>query len=177
MGNRSKRIDKTKKSRVIPTSVPFAIGVKGFDARSISVTLTNQVPSETSSSVGGAGLDRAFSVIATNTWRVIQKMLDVESREPKPEMQRVFRHIEAIQDALKEIGVETIDHTGQLFDTGSAVKVVTSEKRAGLAREEIIETLKPTVRRDGRLLQQGEVVVGEPEEKNDNLVHKSEHSI
>lgn len=161
MGNKSKhRINKVKKGHSIQLPVPAVIGIEGFDPRSFLITIPQRIPQ---TSAGDAtSIDFALNAIATNTWRAVQKMLDVESHEPKPGMERVFRHIEAIQDALKGLGVETVDHTGQRYDTGSALKVITSEKRAGLNREEIIETLKPTVRFNGRLLQQGEVVVGEP---------------
>ncbi len=137
--------------------VPRAIGICGFDASTVRrSSLTDKLPE-----VVGAS-DTLLATVATNTWRALQKIIDVETCEPKPEMKRIHRHIEAIKDALRDFGVETVDHTGQRYDTGSALKVITSEKRAGINREEIIETLKPTVRFEGRLLQQGEVVVGEP---------------
>jgi len=137
--------------------VPRSLAILGFDPSNVGRTShTDKLPEVVGPS------DTLLATVATNTWRALQKMIDVETREPKPEMKRIHRHIEAISEALREFGVETIDHAGQRYDTGSALKVITSEKRAGLNREEIIETLKPTVRFKGRLLQQGEVVVGEP---------------
>ena len=137
--------------------VPRSLGVLGFDPLTVRrASISDKLPE-----VVGAS-DTLLATVATNTWRALQKIIDVETCEPKPEMKRIHRHVEAINDALREFGVETVDHTGQRYDTGSALKVITSEKRAGLNREEIIETLKPTVRFEGRLLQQGEVVVGEP---------------
>jgi hypothetical protein len=161
MGSKNKCIRKAKKKRFMRTNVPVAIGLKGFEPCSLAALIPEQA--KPGAVLDESGIDHVLAAVATNTWRAIQKMLDLETKEPKPEMTRIFRHIEAIQEALAEIGIETIDHTGQRFDTGSALKVVTSEKRAGLVREEIIETLKPTVRRQGRLLQQGEVIVGEPQ--------------
>jgi len=137
--------------------VPRAISAMGFNPLSMQRTSMKDKLSD-----GGGVSDALLANVAINTWRALQKIIDVETCEPKPEMKRIHRHIEAINDALREFGVETVDHTGQRYDTGSALKVITSEKRAGLNREEIIETLKPTVRFKGRLLQQGEVVVGEP---------------
>jgi signal recognition particle subunit SEC65 len=108
--------------------------------------------------------DAAFAAIATNAWRAKKKMLDVETGEPKDEMRRVYRHVEAILDALTESGVEIMDPCGQAYDTGLPVRVVSSEEREGLRREEIVETLKPAVRRQGKTLQQCEVVLGVPKQ-------------
>ena len=106
--------------------------------------------------------DAALATIATNAWRAKKKMLDVETGEPKEEMRRVYRHVEAILDALTEIGVEILDPCGQAYDTGLPVRVVSSEEREGLRREEIVETLRPAVRRHGKILQQCEIVLGVP---------------
>ena len=116
------------------------------------------------SSDSGADSESKFlSVLATNIWRMQQKMLDTESGEAKDEFRRVYRYVEAIFDALTRYGVETKDHTKQKYDDGLGLKVITSESRPDLKHPEIIETLKPTVRYKGKSLQIGEVVVGTPE--------------
>ena len=116
------------------------------------------------SSDSGADSESKFlSVLATNIWRMQQKMLDTESGEAKDEFRRVYRYVEAIFDALTRYGVETKDHARQKYDDGLGLKVITSESRPDLKHPEIIETLKPTVRYKGKSLQIGEVVVGTPE--------------
>lgn len=106
---------------------------------------------------------KAFATIATNTWRAKAKMVDPDTGETKEEMNRVYRHIEAIFEALKQIGVETIDPVGRVYDTGMALKVVTFEPTPGLSNEEIKETIKPSVAWRGCLIQIGEVIVGTPQ--------------
>lgn len=103
-----------------------------------------------------------LSELATNVWRMQQKMIDIETGERKEEYKYVFRYVESIYDALTEFGVEIKSHTGQKYDDGLGVTVVTSEVRSDLNRREIIETLKPTVRFKNKFLQIGEVVVGIP---------------
>jgi hypothetical protein len=100
--------------------------------------------------------------IVTNAWRAKVKMVDADTNEPTEPMKRVYRHVEAIFDALKQIGVEHIDVIGQPYDSGMALKVVTFEPTPGLSREEIKETIKPSVTWQGRLIQMGEVIVGTP---------------
>jgi molecular chaperone GrpE (heat shock protein) len=77
-------------------------------------------------------------------------------------MKRVYRHVEAIFEALKQMGVEYIDPVGRPYDSGMALKVVTFEPTPGLSKEEIKETVKPSVIWQGRLIQMGEVIVGTP---------------
>ena len=105
----------------------------------------------------------AFISIATNAWRAKVKMLDANTGEAKDEMKRVYRHIEAISEALKDVGIEIIDPTGRAYDSGMALKVVAFEQTPGLSKEEIKETIKPSITWNGKLLQVGEVIVGTPE--------------
>jgi len=101
--------------------------------------------------------------IITNAWRAKVKMLDADTNEPTEPMKRVYRHVEAIFDALKQIGVEHLDPVGRAYDSGMALKVVTFEPTPGLSKEEIKETIKPSVTWQGRLIQMGEVIVGTPQ--------------
>ena len=74
---------------------------------------------------------------------------------------------ETLEGALEDVNVQIKgDYEGHPCDEGDAVKVISSEDRKDLARDEYIETLLPTVRlvsKAGALLkvlQQAEVVVG-----------------
>ena len=77
-------------------------------------------------------------------------------------MKKLYRHIEAIDDALVQAGVQTIDIAGRTYDTGMALKVVCFEETPGLLKEAIKETIKPSVKWHGSLIQTGEVIVGTP---------------
>ena len=107
--------------------------------------------------------ERALAAIATSAWRARTRMVDPDTGQAKEEMKRVYRHIEAIFDALKEIGVETIDPMGRPYDSGMALKVISFEQTPGLAEEKIKETIKPSVVWQGRFIQMGEVIVGTPQ--------------
>ena len=100
--------------------------------------------------------------VATNAWRAKNKMVDGDTGEAREEMRRVFRHIEGIFTAFEELGLRTIDPTGKAYDSGMALKVISFEETPGLSREEITETIKPSITWEGRLLQTGEVIVGTP---------------
>lgn len=104
---------------------------------------------------------RFIKKIANNVWKLRNKMLD-EDGNPKDHFDRVYRFVEALDDALKEIDVTIKSHDGEAYDTGMAVNVVAWEKREGATREEIIETIKPTIRLGDRLLQWADVIAVTP---------------
>lgn len=107
---------------------------------------------------------KALAVIATNAWRAERRIIDPETREPKEGMQMIARDINAIRDALeKQAGIEIRDPVGQNYDPGMALNVVASEPMAGINKDIIKETIKPTIIWQGRFLQIGEVIVGTPQ--------------
>ena len=140
-------------------------GIKSMDPSKFDYLQVTSKPTSVEKEQSPASEEGKFLVVvATNVWRMQQKMLDIESGEPKcDEYKRVYRYVESIYDALTKLGVEIKDHTRQKYDDGLGLTVVTSEVRPDLNRREIIETLKPTVRFKGLFLQIGEVVVGIPE--------------
>jgi hypothetical protein len=103
--------------------------------------------------------------IATQAWRARSKMIDPASGESREEMKRVFRHVEAILSSLSAMGFELKDHTGDGFDYGLPLRVVGTQPTAGLTRDTVIETLKPTIYWKNRIVQSGEVIVGTPVEQ------------
>lgn len=119
-------------------------------------------------SIPDANILRLFKVTATAVWKLKGRMIDVETGEPKDEFRKVWRHVEAIGDALAEFGVETIDWSGKRYDDGMSLKVVAEEESASVKAAQITETLLPTIRfRNAELgvqaeIQKGEVVVSRP---------------
>lgn len=106
-------------------------------------------------------LDMAADV-GTLVWR-IQQRLAATGELPKP-LQRLSRDVERTWDALTQGGIEIKDHTGGDYEGGMALRVITSQPVIGLARRQIIETLKPTIYYRDRIIQMGEVIIGVPEE-------------
>ena len=106
---------------------------------------------------------KAVANIATNAWRIKTKIVDPDTGEAKEEMKRIYRHVEGILETLEELGVETIDPINEPYDSGMALKVISFEKTQGLTKEEIKETIKPSIIWQKNIfLQIGEVIVGTP---------------
>ena len=100
--------------------------------------------------------------LATHLWRAKSKMLDPGNGAPRDDMKRVYRHIEGALDSLTQSGIVIQDWLNQPYDVGLPVKVLSYQPTAGLPRDTILETLRPAVIWNGRMLQLGEVIVGTP---------------
>jgi hypothetical protein len=104
----------------------------------------------------------AMADIATNAWKAKEKMTFGDSGEVRDEMKRVFRHVESILESLREMGLEVKSHTGESFDYGLPLKVVTTQPTQGITKESVIETIKPTIYWQSKIIQMGEVVIATP---------------
>jgi hypothetical protein len=113
-------------------------------------------------------LAKAFINVATNAWRIRTKIMDPQTKETKEqltkdEIRRIGRHLEAIFESFSAIKLEVKDRTNEPFDYGLPEKVIASQAQAGLLKEIVIETLRPTIIWGESLVQQGEVVIATPE--------------
>lgn len=105
--------------------------------------------------------------IATNAWRIRTRLTDSTTREPREEMgtddlKKVVRYLDSMFESLSGIGMEVKDRTGEAFDYGLPEKVVAAQPQAGLSKEIVLETLRPTIYFGRQIAQQGEVVIGTP---------------
>lgn len=100
--------------------------------------------------------------VATNAWRLKIRMVDSETGEPKEEMHKLYRFVEAMFRGLEQAGIRVVDTVGKTYDSGMPLKVLNFEPVPGLQREEIIETVRPTIFWKEQLLRAGEIIVGTP---------------
>jgi hypothetical protein len=107
-------------------------------------------------------LASGLAVIVTNAWKARAKMLHGDTGEPREDMRRVYRHIETIFDAFHQMGLQIKDHTGEAFDYGLPLAVIAAQPTTGMAKERVIETIKPTIYWNGTIIQTGEVVIATP---------------
>jgi len=103
--------------------------------------------------------------IATQSWQLRQRMIDPRTGGPKDDMRKPFRHIVSIMDTLSEAGVQIQDHTGKPYRSGLAVQTLAFQPTGEVTRETIIETVRPSVYLNAKQIQQGQVIVGKPLDK------------
>jgi hypothetical protein len=113
-------------------------------------------------------LSKLLTNITTNAWkargRVSSDPKGEELREEmkKEDIKKIARHLDSILNALADFGVEIRDRTGETYDFGLRDKIVSSVPRAGIAKELIVETLRPTVYWHSHIVQDGEVIIAVP---------------
>jgi hypothetical protein len=106
----------------------------------------------------------AFCEIAIHAWRAKRRMTDRHSGEVKDEHKATFRSIEGILASLESVGFTLRDREGEFYDYGLPEKVVAAEKRAGISREMVVETIRPSIKYGEQLVKPGEIVIAVPEE-------------
>lgn len=105
----------------------------------------------------------AFCEIAIHAWRAERRMKDKLSGEIKEEHKATYRSIAGIMSTLAGFGLELKDREGDAYDYGLPEKVVAAEKRVGLSRELVAETIRPSIFLHGQLAQPGEIVIAVPD--------------
>lgn len=106
--------------------------------------------------------------VGTGLWRMRRTMIPTSSprfmeARPLDGMRKCFNWLVSVWDVLKENGIEIQDHTGSVYREGQDLKVPAFEPTPGIDVETVIDTIKPSIYLDGRMIQMGEVVVGTPE--------------
>lgn len=105
--------------------------------------------------------------VGTGLWRMRRNMVPpgtsrLLDARPLEEMRKPFRWLVSTWDTLKESGLEIQDHTGDRYISGQSLKAH-FETAPDLHEDTIIDTIKPTIYFDGKIIQMGEVVVGTPD--------------
>lgn len=108
--------------------------------------------------------DRAYMAqflvdLGTGIWRIRRKIESL-GRMPK-EIREALYSLESTWMSMSEGGVEIVDHIGTLPSSDEAV-IVEVRSIANLAREQVVDALKPTILLKGEVIQKGEVVIGRP---------------
>lgn len=110
-----------------------------------------------------AGFSEQFLAdLSTGVWRLQQKMRPAGSDELPNNMRRATRHLDAVCDVLNQAGVEITDHAHTPYVPGMSLKVIAFQPTAGIRREQVLETIKPTIYFQGQSIQIGEVIVATP---------------
>jgi len=112
-------------------------------------------------------IQSALADVGTNLWRMQKEVEKRSSNEEVASKRSIGRHLQAAQDALAEMGIEILDHTGERIPDKGAVglKRLAFEPQEDLEHEAVLETIKPTILFRGRQIQMGEVIVGIPKHK------------
>lgn len=102
--------------------------------------------------------------LASEAWRLRRRLARIEEDLAGDDRLRPLRDsVSRLEDIFTEYRVQLIEHDGQPYDPGLQVEVL--HAREGEGEPTVVETIRPTVLLDGRVLQQGQVVIGPSEER------------
>jgi|GEM_PF-6982944 len=105
-----------------------------------------------------------FVDLANAAWALQRKSSDPITNERKEEFRPIARHIDQLSECLEEFGVKIQNHTHDPFDSGQSLEVIAFQPTAGISRDVVIETIRPTVYLKGIRIQMGQVIVATPEQ-------------
>lgn len=97
--------------------------------------------------------------LGTGIWRIRRKIEGL-SRMPK-EIRDALYSLESMWMSMSDGGVEIVDHIGAIPSPREA-QVVGTREIPGLAREQVVDAVKPTILLRGEIMQLGEVIMGKP---------------
>ena len=110
--------------------------------------------------------EKALASIATSAWKAKSRLGDAPAAEDSGLWKRINSDLQRILDVIEgDLGWEIRNHTGNNFDYGMALKVVTTQPTTGIDKERVLETIKPTIydkNNKDRIIQIGEVVIATP---------------
>lgn len=101
--------------------------------------------------------------LATGLWRVRNRVRTLP--EGDESIRRLKRVMEAVWEAMEANNVKVQEHTGEDYDEGMALEVLDVQTNPSLARAKVVETVKPSIFVNGRLVQWGIVIIGKPPER------------
>jgi len=102
--------------------------------------------------------------VGNGLWRIRNKLSTVQ--DPSKEIRSAMRFLESTWDTLSQSGVDIQDHTGEMITGGEALRVIAFEPSDQVSHDQVIETVKPTIHYKGRVVQMGEVIVGQPQKRD-----------
>jgi hypothetical protein len=141
---------------------PFRIGPAAWPPE-LRAALEKLARPPAAGSAEETGMIDLLKKLATELFRVRKRMLKAGTAEPLEEMRRPWRHVDAMWDLIHQAEFEVQDHDGKRFEAGLELTVIAFQPTAGLQKETVIETIRPSIYHKGQLVQRGEVVVGQPE--------------
>ena len=104
-----------------------------------------------------------FLDLANSAWDLRRGSIDSVTREPKPNLGKMARHVERLWDALEQVGLHIHDHYEEPYDSGQPLSVLAFQPTPGIEREVVAETVRPTVYFQGQQIQTGQVIVATPQ--------------
>ena len=115
-------------------------------------------------------LSKALIMIANQSWRISNAVVDPDSKEPKEklepqEIKKMNNALEVTELTLKKLGIDLKDRLGEPFDVGLPYEVMTELPQDGISKERVINTIEPTIFWNRTMVQRGKIEIAVPTDK------------
>lgn len=109
--------------------------------------------------------DKHLVAIGTRLWRLRSEIMRNDAEQSPAALRHASRHLEVLWDRFSEAGLDIFDHTGEAMpEVGDyLLKVIEYQPTNRVECNRVLETVKPTIRFNKKIIQVGEVIVGTPE--------------
>lgn len=97
--------------------------------------------------------------LAVDIWKLeknIGKAIDLEANRP------LKSSLSKLRDYVGSYKIETLDYDGEKYHEKLNVKILSSEQDDGVSEPVIVETIKPAVLFDGKLVSHASVIINMP---------------
>ena len=162
-------------------NIPFPAGIFLESAANLSITGSGASASSTPPTTAAPKLEitlseaqiQAVLSLAISAWRIKKRITDVSTKKLKEEFthddaRKINRYVESISESLEQLGIATIDRTGEVHDDGFPERVITAKPQVGLPKEIITETLRPTIQWNDKLFP-GEIEILRPAKPDETI--------
>lgn len=110
--------------------------------------------------------DKHLIAIGTRLWRLRDEMTRDDGSQQTKALRQALKHLEVLWDRFAEAGLEIYDHTGEVMPEGNyPIKTIAYQETNRVPRDRVIETVKPTIKFNKKIIQFGEVIVSIPEKQ------------
>lgn len=116
---------------------------------------------------------RFMAGVATSLWRIRSGMIRPGSDEPYQEVKRGFNKLNRLIGMMEDRGIRIVDKTGDFYDPGMMMTVISSEPMPDIQREIIKETIEPMILNGDTVVQTAQVIIGIPMESTQDLEQNS----
>ncbi|GHH66203.1 hypothetical protein [Promicromonospora soli] len=139
-----------------PTAPPVPDGLPDDQPNDLPGALPDDLPDDLP--------DEVVADLVTEIWRARNKVGGPTADQDAARAVRwANRYLGAAADRLARAGIEAHGHDGLRFDVGMDLRVLAYQDDPSVTEETVVETVRPSVRRAGRVIQEGEVIVAVPE--------------
>jgi hypothetical protein len=111
--------------------------------------------------------DKHLAAIGTRLWQLRTELLGNEEGAPPDTHRRAARHLEVLWDRFAEAGLDIDDLKDVPVPEGdSALKIIAYQPTSRVTCNRVIDTVKPMIKFNKKIIQVGEVIVGTPEKSD-----------